>query len=250
MIGKRAVLLGVAGLLSVSALLAIGILLFGRFGETEGRILATTALLAGYGILALPAAVLLEQGRRPALPIGVAALSGAGALLAVTSVWWSSGPPDTLGKAMGTVTVFAVAATQTAALSARRPRQDPKGVRRLFAVSIVLAGVIAVMFALLLWTETDGGASFRALAAIVVLDVLVVALQPILARARPVLPVHHLRIALESGETVALDVAAPDLATAAARAIRRLEGEGRPVVTLAVENGRPAAQMPETLPAR
>jgi hypothetical protein len=250
MIGKRAVLLGVAGLLSVSALLAIGILLFGRFGETEGRILATTALLAGYGILALPAAVLLEQGRQPALPIGVAALSGAGALLAVTSVWWSSGPPDTLGKAMGTVTVFAVAATQTAALSARRPRQDPKGVRRLFAVSIVLAGVIAVMFALLLWTETDGGASFRALAAIVVLDVLVVALQPILARARPVLPVHHLRIALESGETVALDVAAPDLATAAARAIRRLEGEGRPVVTLAVENGRPAAQMPETLPAR
>jgi hypothetical protein len=250
MIGRRTVLLGIAGLLSVSALLAMGILLFGRFGETEGRILATTALLAGYGLLALPAAVLLEQGRRAPLASAVAVLSGAGAVLALVSIWWSSGSPDALGKAVATVTVCAVAATQTAALSARRQQHDPKAVLRLFALSIVLAGVIAVMFALLIWTETDGGAGFRVLAALVVLDVLVVALQPILARARPVLPVHHLHIALATGETVVLDVAAPDLATAAARAIRQLEGEGRPVVTLAVENGRATAEMPGTLSAR
>jgi hypothetical protein len=49
--GKRLVLLAVAGLLTAAAALAIGILLFGDFGSTEGRILATTALLAGYGLL-------------------------------------------------------------------------------------------------------------------------------------------------------------------------------------------------------
>ena len=61
--GKRALLLAVAACLSVSALLAIGILLVGHFGETEVRILATTALLAGYGLLTLPATILLDQGR-------------------------------------------------------------------------------------------------------------------------------------------------------------------------------------------
>ena len=51
--GKRLVLGVVAALLSGAAALAIGILLFGDFGTTEGRILASTALLAGYGLLIL-----------------------------------------------------------------------------------------------------------------------------------------------------------------------------------------------------
>ena len=37
--GRQIVLLGVAGLLSISGAIAIGILLFGDFGETEGRVL-------------------------------------------------------------------------------------------------------------------------------------------------------------------------------------------------------------------
>jgi hypothetical protein len=232
LIRKRAILLGIAALLSVSALLAVGILLFGHFGPTEARILGTTGLLAAYGLLALPAAILLEQGRQAALAAGLATLSGTGALLALVSVWWSSEPPVGLGKAVGTVTVFAVGATQTAALSARRPRQDATAVRRLFGLSIVLAGIVAVMFAVLIWFEPNGEAYGRLLAALVVLDVLVVALQPILARARPTFPVHHLRIALESGESVVMDIPAADLATAAAQAIRRLEREGRAPVTL------------------
>jgi hypothetical protein len=67
--GKRFVLLAVADLLTAAAALAIGILLFGDFGSTEGRILATTALLAGYGLFALPAAVLRDQRRLAALTI-------------------------------------------------------------------------------------------------------------------------------------------------------------------------------------
>ena len=63
--GKQGLLLSVAVLLSVSAALAVGILLFGEFGETEGRVLATTGLLAGYGLLALPAAMLLDRRRLP-----------------------------------------------------------------------------------------------------------------------------------------------------------------------------------------
>jgi hypothetical protein len=73
--GKRILLLAVAGLLSASALLAIGILLVGRFGETEGRILATTALLAGYGLVGLPSTILFDQGRSRRLAVGGLALA-------------------------------------------------------------------------------------------------------------------------------------------------------------------------------
>src|SRR5689334_8083938 len=100
--GKRVVLLGVAGLLSASALLAIGILLAGRFGETEGRILGTTALLAGYGLIALPATILLDQGRLAGLSLAGLGLAGAGAALALAAVW--SNAPEALGKAVGTAT--------------------------------------------------------------------------------------------------------------------------------------------------
>src|SRR6478672_1386825 len=72
---KRALLLGVAGLLSASALFAIVILVVGRFGSVEGRILASTALLAAYGLVALPAVVLLDQDRSRTLARSAAALA-------------------------------------------------------------------------------------------------------------------------------------------------------------------------------
>ena len=60
---RRLLLSAVAAVLTLTALLAIGILLFGRFGETEGRILGTTIFLALFGLLSLPAAILLDQKR-------------------------------------------------------------------------------------------------------------------------------------------------------------------------------------------
>jgi uncharacterized membrane protein required for colicin V production len=64
---RRGLLLGVAALLSATAALAVAILLFGDVGATEGRILTTTAVLAGSGVLALP--VTLLWGRALARPL-------------------------------------------------------------------------------------------------------------------------------------------------------------------------------------
>jgi hypothetical protein len=80
---KRLILLAVAVLLSGSALLAIAILLVGRFGGTEGRILGTTALLAGFGLVALPAVVLLDKERARRLAQTAVALDAIAALLAL-----------------------------------------------------------------------------------------------------------------------------------------------------------------------
>ena len=233
MTGRRILLLVVAGLLTASALLAIGILLVGRFGSTEGRILGTTALLAGYGIVALPAVMLLDQGRFRPLALATATLAAVGAVLALAAIWTPSAP-DALGKTVGSVTVFAVMCAQASVLAFRRQDRDPPVVRRLFAVSCGTGGLIAVLGCAMFWTSPHGSLYPRLFGALVVLDLLLVALQPILARARPAGPVHRLRVVLASGEVVTVTIEGGDLATAAAKAIRSVERDGRSVAGLEV----------------
>jgi hypothetical protein len=234
-------LLAVAGLLSVSGAIAVGILLFGEFGETEGRVLATTGLLAAYGLLALPAAMLVDRRRLPVLAVLVLTLAVAGALLAVSAVWRSS-PSDAHGNAVGTVTAFLVASAQVSALVLRHPNGDRTLVRWLFALSCLFAAVAAAMFTVVVWAEIDSERYARVLAAVVVLDILAVALQPTLARARPHAITIPLRLLLESGEAREVRVLAPDLAAAAADAIRQSEREGHRVVRLEVGREAPEAE--------
>ena len=238
--GKRILVLAVAGLLSASALLAIVILLVGHFGETQARIVGTTALLAGYGLLALPSTMLFDQGRSRLLAAGGLVLAAAGASLALAALW-SGNPPAALGKAVGTATAFALASAQAAALAGRRRESDPASVRRLFALSNALAPGAAAMFTTLLCAEIERESYVRLLAAVVVLDLLVVALQPLLARARPVAASYRLRINVEPpDEALTVEVEAPDLAAAAAKAIRGAEREGRRVRGLEVVEQAPS----------
>lgn len=228
--GKRLVLLAVAGLLTGAAALAIGILLFGDFGSTEGRILATTALLAGYGLVTLPAAILRDRRQAAALTGTVVALAVAGASLATVAVWIDGG--DVLGKAVGTVNGWLVAAVLPATLMLRRRENDQRVVRLLFVASSALVVVLALMFTALLWAEIDSERYGRIFGALVVLDVLLVALQPILARARPRSTVHRLRVAVAPDEWIGLTVEAPDLAAAASEAVRTVERDGHRILGL------------------
>lgn len=230
MTGKRLVLVIVAVLMSVVAALAIGILLFGDFGATEGRILATTAVLAGYGVLALPAAILQDRRRLLGLAMVVFALAVAGASVTVAAIW-AGEPPEALGKAIGTVNGWLIAAVQVAALALRRDH-DPRSARWLFTASSGLVVVLAAMLTTLVWAEIDSEVYGRVFGALVVLDVLLVALQPVVARVRPAGTLHRLRIVVAPDETVELTVEATDLASAAAKGIRMLEHDGRRVLLL------------------
>ena len=96
--------------------------------------MATTALLAGYGLLALPSTILLDQGRSRRLAIGGVALPAVGASVALAAVWMNN-PPATLGKAVGTATAFALASMQASALLAGRPEREPTSVRWLYGFS-------------------------------------------------------------------------------------------------------------------
>lgn len=230
---RRILLLCIAGLLSTTALLAIGILLVGRFGSIQGKILGSTALLAGYGLVALPAAVLLDQGRHRRLALASAFLAVAGAAVALAGIWTGS---ETLGKSVGTVTAFALAGAQVSALTARRREGDPTAVRRLFAASCGAALVAAAAFAVFIWVQPNGSLFPRLFGSLVVLDLLLAALQPILARARPAEPAHRLRIVLATGETLEIVGEVGNLSAAVARAIRRLERSGERVARIEIDS--------------
>jgi hypothetical protein len=237
--GKRALLRGIVASLSATALLAIVILLFGEFGQTEGRILTTTMLLAGFGLLALPAGFLFDQGRLTGLAGAVLALATAGFALSVALVWSGDDPPEELAKTAATIAALAVASTQVAALAARRTDRDPVSVRRLFPASTALALVVASMVGLAVWAEIGASSFYRALGAAVVLDVLLVALQPILATARREPTVHRLRLVARPGGESETTVDAPDFASAAAKAIRAAERNGTRVFSVSrIESGK------------
>ena len=224
--GSRALLLAVAALMSAAAALAIGILLLGDFGDTEGRVLATTFLLAAFGALAVPAAILWDQRRLPVLAGLVVVLAALGATLNTVAVWWE-GAGDQLGKTIGTVMVFLVVTVVTAALAAR-PRH------RLFLPSVALGCLAATMATVAIWAETESSPYLRLLGALVVLDVLLVALQPVLLRLRRAQAERRLRIADTSGQTIDVAVRSASLADAVASAIRSVESEGGHVRTIEV----------------
>ena len=226
--GRRLLLGLVVGALTGTALLAVGILLFGDFGETEGKILGTTAMLAGYGLLALPSGFLIDQRRLSGLAWTALALAIAGFVLAAAVVWTEAG--DTLGKWVLTVTVFAFAATQTAAQLAGR-----RTTRTLFPISVALVLVVAAMATAAAWGKIDSSVYYRLLGALAVLDLLSVALQPLLTAGRRERRSYGLLVRLADGRELRTSVDAADFAAAAAKAIRAAQQSGADAVAVELD---------------
>lgn len=236
---QRALLLVVAALLTASALLAVAILLIGEFGTVQGRILGTTAVLGAYGVLALPAAMLLDLGRARRLAGALLALCALGAALAIVVIW-SGDPPVALGKTAGTVAVAGVAVAQTGVLTARRRETDPRVVGLLFVAATALAGLSAAVFSGLLWTEGGGDRVGRLLGALVVLDLLAVALGPVLARARASGVRVRMRLLAATGVIGEVSAEGRDPAAAVAAGIRGAEADGARVVAVEILERGPA----------
>lgn len=243
MSGRRILLSAVIAVLTLTALLAIAILLFGSFGETEGRILGTTLLLAVFGLLALPSVILLDQRRLPGLAVPGVVLAAAGFGLATAGMWIVD-PPTAVGKLTVTVVAFTLAAAQTAALAARRREAEPRSLRLLFAGSTALAFLLAAVGSAAVWAEVDSQLFARIYGAGIVLDVLLVALQPVLALLRRPQRAYVLRLRLDEAGELAVTVEASSLARAAARAIEEAEGAGRAVLGVEMVNGRPGSATP------
>jgi hypothetical protein len=180
--GKRLLVAAIASL-SVTAAIAIVLLLFGDFGETELRILGTTLAISLYSLLSLPGAILLE--RRDAQPLGWATIAFAAAgFVLVLVVIWGADDSETAWKLAGTTTAIAAALTQISAMTTRRRDDDPPLVRGVFLAAVAVVALLDVLTIVAIWKEIGSEGFYRGLGAVAVLDVFLILLQPLLRRLR------------------------------------------------------------------
>jgi hypothetical protein len=176
-IGKRLFAVVLVLALSTSALIAIAILLFGEFDETQARILATTGLMGFYSLLSLPGGMLLDQGRQVALAWAVIALAAFAFVLAMNLTWGDIGD-DTMWRLAGSATAFAGALSQTATATSRRRATDTPGVRLLYLLSIWSVFLLAALVVAAIWEGFEDESFYRFLGAVAVGNLLLVLLQP------------------------------------------------------------------------
>ncbi len=178
---RRLLLLAVIASLAVTAALAIGILLLGDFDDTEWRVLGTTFAISVASLLALPGAQLLDQRRAAPLAWATVALAAV-AFVLFEQVLWTDEDGETAWKRVGTAAVFAVATTQIAALTSRLKAGDRQSVGVLYLVTFGLVLLLAALATTAIWKEIDSDTFYRVLAALAVLNVFLVVLQPLLRR--------------------------------------------------------------------
>lgn len=175
----RALLVMVIGALCLAALVAIGLLLFGNFGETEGKILLTTLAFAGYSLLGLAATSAL--GREPTWlgPLGLV-VSAIGFVLCVSLIW--VGPEsELLGRLMGAFLVLGVAIAHASLLRFMTRDVSEGSVVTVRAATLVASSTLSAMIIVLILSGWEpGGVYFRILGVVAVLAVLGSLLVPVL----------------------------------------------------------------------
>jgi hypothetical protein len=236
---RRVFLLALVASMCATAALAIGILIFSEFDETAARILGSTAALSFFSLLALPAGVLLDRGRRVLLAGASLAVSAVGLVLVLVLLWvdWND-EPERLWKSAVSATAFAVAGAQAAATTSRRRADDSPVFRGLYAAGLALALTLATMSSAAAWAEIDAVGYYRALGALAVLGLLSTLLQPVLRRMSGVgappdeKALHRIRVTLADGRSLDREESGPDFADAVARAVRAAEREGARVMKI------------------
>jgi len=174
---RRIFLLGAAGLVSVAALVAIGTILNGSFGDTEGKIFATIATTFVAGSTVIAGLACLGETRSRTLGIAGIVLACSGFVLWCAQIWGGY-DSDAYWKLIGVVTAWALAVL--VATTASLMTGSPRIMRTLLpATAGAAAGAAFVASVMLLRENGDGWQLF---AVLLILALLGEALIPILER--------------------------------------------------------------------
>jgi hypothetical protein len=220
-VARRLLVRTIVAALCATAAIAIASLLFHGFDGISVRVLLTTTAISVCALLLVPAGVLLERNARHPLGRVSSLLTVSWFVLTLIVTWVSDRSPD-LWKGWGIVGTLALAAAQACAVETRRRDSDSLSIRRLVGASDVTAALLAALGVIAILAEIDSGAYYRALGALAILDVLLVAVIAVLRRGGgPIDQTHRIRI---DGRLV--EAPGRDFAAAAAAAIRAAEREG------------------------
>ena len=190
---KRTFLVLLIASVAISALIAIGVLLFGDFGNFEVRVMMTTLTVTVTSILGLACGAYLESGRGRLLPLAGIAFSIVAAVMTFLIIWNVYDKSEIFIKATGTVTLMALCCSHLSLLSLAR--LDKRFAwSRMFAFGCV--SLLAVIVLYLMWFEPEGDSDlvFRVLG---ILSILVAAITVMT-------PVFH-KLSTGEGEVAGID---------------------------------------------
>lgn len=230
---RRILLRAVIAALSITALVAIAALLGGNFGETEWKILATTGGFSLASLFALRGTILIDQGIQRRLGWSVVALSALAFVLLLKVVWIDEGDSEWTWKTMTIAAGLAGALGQIATSISRRRPTDPPSIRPLSAAAAVCALTVELLIALAAIEEIGDGGFYRFLAAVFVLDVLLVALESVVRRLgdKPAVAPGNTAFVcvLADGRHIRREARASELPEAVASALREFNARGQRV---------------------
>jgi hypothetical protein len=218
---RKLLLRAIIGALSLTAAIAVVVLLSGNFGDTSWRILATTSAVSFFGLLGVPVGMLLERGRALLLARISGTLTAVAFALTVAVIWrsWTNG----VGKTWAIVLTLALATAQAAVVEARRRDTDTPAISRLTGGSMLTGAVLAAMGVAAILIEIEGDAYYRTLGAVAVIDILLLAIAAVLRRGiGPIGQTYRIRV---NGEL--MEAPGRDFASAVAAAIRSGENDGK-----------------------
>src|SRR5262245_13509527 len=178
---RRVLLMATIAALSLTALIAIAALIAAEFGDTELRILATTAGFGFSTLLAMRGTVLLEHRRHETL---ARAVIGLAALAFVVELWpvWINSDASAPWKTYVCVIALAGASAQLAGMLGRGRAADPPSIGVLIWAAGICAVTIAAMALPAALAELSEAGYYQLFGVVVVLNVLAIALQPVVRR--------------------------------------------------------------------
>lgn len=194
---RRAAIVALIASISITAVVGIAVLLTGQFGETQGRVLLTTLLVAGFSTVAL---CHLAVVARPVRAVGFAglAVSAVALVLGVVLVWtpWDASYSDALDAAwrgFGVSSIIAVSLAHANLLLLLAGRRHPF-VRIAMAVTLAAVAVVALLLMLPILSDWEipgaeyADAYWRWFGVIAIVDALGTVVLPVLGlliRDRP-----------------------------------------------------------------
>jgi hypothetical protein len=175
---RRLFLYLLIGSVSLSALIGIGVLLFGNFGNFEVRVLMTTLTITVTSILGLACGAYLESGRSREMPLAGILFAVAAAVMTLLIIWNVFDRWEDFIKATATATLLALCCSHLSLLSLAR-------LDKRFAWSRVAAffcvWILAAILLYLMWWEPEGDSDlvFRVIGILSILIAAVTVITPV-----------------------------------------------------------------------
>jgi hypothetical protein len=166
---------------ALSALIGIGVILLGDFGNIEIRVLFTTLTVTVTSIFGLACGASLESGRGKYLPTAGIVLSIVSAVICFSIIWNIGDGNEIFVKIFVTGTILAAACSHLSLLSLARLDRRFSWTR---PAALICAALLVVILLYIIWFEPYGESDliYRVLAVLGILLASMTVLTPILHR--------------------------------------------------------------------